>query len=100
VDVTVDDRGQTDPAIAGASEGDEIGLAGQLSLGDVMVDHLGQEESSLFAATLENEQFVIRREAELQERLTAFGGSERFELEAAFPYPHLGAVDPRCHEVA
>ncbi len=88
VDLAVDDRGQTDPGVADASEGNHVRLTGQLALREVMIRELVDQERPRLAAPLDEHDVRIDRETGLAERLAAVGDAVAFE--------HVGLFESRA----
>jgi len=97
VDRTVDDRGQTDPTVAGASEGDQVGLSCQLALGHVVVDHLPHDQGSVLISPAKHEKFFVVRQLCRGKGTAVVRWTERLKLEPAPADLHVAAVDSSGH---
>lgn len=81
----VDGWSQTDSGMADGSKGDDVGLLGQLALGDVVVGHLRGVERHALATAFEDQKEVVAGQLGLGERLPVATHGEATK--------HVGALE-------
>jgi len=67
--IVVNQRSQTDSAVADDSESDHVGLTGKLSLSDVVIDHLLAKQRATLATAFEDEQLSLWFQSRAAKRL-------------------------------
>ena len=68
MDCLVDDGRQTDAAVTRCSERNQIRLACQFSLGDVMIDHFTRQKRALHTTALKDDQLFLGVQISLGKR--------------------------------